>query len=210
MLAPQRLLGFAFASADLLIEISPAGVITFAIGAAEAISGTRDTQVIGQAWRDFIDERDWPLLQALFDGLGPGRRAGPVVVSLANHGGPDRAASLSAFCLPDNEGLVSCALSRAAPKTSHGLQDKAAFEVTTANLIEAAQQSGLELELALVEMEGLSSLRQDMDERAAQALEERLTGILLAQSHGGGAAARLGEDRYALIRQQGETADSLT
>lgn len=209
-LAPQRLLGFAFASADLLVEMSPAGVITVAIGAAEAISGSKDTQVIGKGWREFIDERDWPLLQALFDGLGPGRRAGPVVVSLANRGGPERAASLSAFCLPDNKGLVSCALSRAAPKASHGLQDKAAFEAATANLLESAQQSGLELELALVEMEGLTDLRNTMDETAAKVLEERLTGILLAQSHGGGSAAQLGADRYALIRQQGESADGLT
>lgn len=210
-LAPQRLLGFAFASADLLIEISPAGVITVAIGAAEAISGARETQVIGKAWRDFIDKRDWPLVQALFDGLGPGRRAGPVVVGLANKaGGQDRAASLSAFCLPDNGGVVSCALSRAAPKASHGLQDKASFEAATSNLIESAQQSGLELELALVEMEGLADLRGGMDEAAAQQLEERLTGILLAQSHGGGAAAKLDDERFALIRQQGESAEGLT
>ena len=35
-LAPQRLLGFAFASADLLLEMAPDGRIALAIGASEA------------------------------------------------------------------------------------------------------------------------------------------------------------------------------
>ena len=36
----HRLLGFAFASADLLLEIAPSGAIGFAVGAGEALSGS--------------------------------------------------------------------------------------------------------------------------------------------------------------------------
>ncbi|MDP3594488.1 MAG: EAL domain-containing protein, partial [Phenylobacterium sp.] len=64
-LGPQRLLGFAFASADLLLEITQDGQISFAIGASEALSGSAETALVGRAWRDFIDPRDQMMLAAL-------------------------------------------------------------------------------------------------------------------------------------------------
>lgn len=210
-LAPQRLLGFAFASSDLLLEVSKSGQIAVAIGASEALSGSAETELSGRAWRDFIDVRDRPMVQALFDGLTDGRRAGPIVVSLATPpGAPERAAGLSAFRLPGNDEAISCAFTRAAPKTNHGLHDKAAFETVTAALFETAKATGIELELALVEMGGLAGLRQKLNPEAAKAIEQRLAGALRAQSHGGAAAAELGPDRYALIRQQGESPELLS
>ena len=209
-IAPQRLLGFAFASADLLIEIAPDGRISLAMGASEALSGSSETDLSGRAWRDFIDVRDRPMLQALFDGLADGRRGGPIVVSLASDGGAERAASLSAFCLPANNGAISCVMSRATPKATHDLHDKATFESVAAALFETAKTTGVELELALVEMGGLEGLRKRLSPDAFKAIEQRLSGALRAQSHGGAAAADLGQDRYAVIRQQGESPESLT
>ncbi len=209
-IAPQRLLGFAFASADLLLELSPDGRITLAMGASEALSGNAETELTGRAWRDFVDVRDRPLMQALLDGLADGRRGGPVVVSLATENGRERAASLSAFCLPANHGAISCVMSRATPKTTHELHDKTAFEAVTSALFETAKATGVELELALVEMGGLEGLRKKLSPEAFKAIEQRLSGALRAQSHGGAAAADLGQDRYALVRQQGESPDNLT
>jgi EAL domain-containing protein (putative c-di-GMP-specific phosphodiesterase class I) len=211
-IAPHRLLGFAFASADLLLEVSKSGQIAFAIGASEALSGAPETELAGRAWRDFIDVRDRPMLQALFDGLADGRRGGPIVVTLAGgtSAGPERAASLQAFRLPGNDGAISCALSRAAPKSSHGLHSKDDFEAVTSALFETAKTTGQELELALVEMGGLSNLLQRVGPEASKALEQRIVGALRAQSHGGAAAADFGSDRYALIRQQGESTEGLT
>ena len=211
-IAPQRLLGFAFASADLLLEISTTGQIAFAIGASEALSGSPETELAGRAWRDFIDVRDRPMLQALFDGLTDGRRGGPIVITLAAgaNSGPERAAALQAFRLPGNDGAISCALTRAVAKSSHGLHGKNDFEAVTTALFETAKATGQELELALVEMGGLSNLLQKATPEAAKALEQRIVGALRAQSHGGAAAADFGSDRYALIRQQGESTEGLT
>lgn len=209
-LAPQRLLGFAFATSDLLIEISKTGRIAFAIGASEALSGNAETDLTGRDWRDFIDGRDRPMVQALFDGLADGRRGGPIVVTLATPGETEKAAALSAFRLPGNDGAISCAFTRAAPKSGHGLHDKTAFESVTAALFETAKTTGIELELALVEMGGLEGLRKKVGPEAAKAIEQRLVGALRAQSHGGAAAAELGPDRFALIRQQGEPPENLT
>ncbi|KQW70461.1 hypothetical protein ASE17_16340 [Phenylobacterium sp. Root77] len=208
-LAPQRLLGFAFASADLLLELAPDGRIGLAIGASEALSGSAETDLVGRAWRDFIDPRDRAMVDALLAGLKDGGRGGPIVVGLASDGGAERAAAMSAFKMPGNGGAVSCAFSRAAPKTSHDLHDKAAFEAAAGALIEAARATGQELEMAFLEFGGLAALRERVAPEAFLALEQRLIGGLRAQSHGGSAAASLGSDRFALVRQKGEGVDAL-
>lgn len=207
--APHRLLGFAFANADLLLEIAGDGQIAFAIGASEALSGSQETALVGRAWRDFIDPRDRAMVQALLDGLTEGKRAGPLVVSLASNGRGERAAAMSTFRLPANEGAISCTFSRAQPSQSHGLHDRSGLEAVTAALFETSKATGLELELALVEMGGLPALRKAIGPEAVSALEQRLAGVLRAQSHGGGAAADLGGDRYALVRHTGETGEIL-
>ena len=207
-LASHRLLGFAFANADLLIEIAPDGVIAFALGASQTLSGATEAKLVGRPWRDFIDPRDRPMVEALFDALDEGARAGPVVVALAEAGdGIDRAAAFSAFRLPDNNRAVSCTLSRCArPPLAAGpagLHDKAAFEAVTGDLFATAKASGLELELALIEMEGLTAAKRTMSPEQTQDSAQRFAGLLRAQSHGGAAAADLGADRFALVRQRG-------
>jgi EAL domain-containing protein (putative c-di-GMP-specific phosphodiesterase class I) len=205
----HRLLGFAFANADLLLEISPAGEIAFALGASEALSRASETELVGRAWRDFIEPADAPMIAALFDGLETGQRAGPVTVRLD---GGARAAAFSAFRLPGNGDAISCALARAsaaAAPPSGGLHDKAAFEQLASTLLQTARATGAELELALVELAGVTAARRNAPEAAREALEAKLSGVLRAQAHGGQAATELGDDRFALVRNRGEAAEAL-
>ncbi|HYD44081.1 MAG TPA: EAL domain-containing protein, partial [Phenylobacterium sp.] len=213
-LSPQRLLGFAFASADLLVEIDEAGKITLAVGAGEALAGAAETALVGRGWREFVDPADAPVIEALFQGLESAARRGPVVVKLAGAPGEaPKAAGFSACRLPYNVGAISCALTRAAPvKTNgrHGLHDAAGFEAAARVLFDTAASTGVELEMALIEMQGLTSARGRLDEAAAGAFDQRMSGALRAQSYGGSAAAGLGGDRYALVRQSGESVQALT
>ncbi|THD79267.1 MAG: EAL domain-containing protein [Phenylobacterium sp.] len=209
----HRLLGFAFANADLLLEIAPAGEIAFAIGAGEALSGSAEVQLIGRAWRDFILPLDQPMIEAMFDGLTAGQRSGPVLVRLAGDTeGPSRAAALSAFRLPENDGAISCALARAsaeAAEASGRLLDRESFEVLASALMETARSTGQELELALVELAGLTAAREKTLPADRGAFDARLTGVLRAEAHAGQAAAELGDDRFALVRNRGEAAEAL-
>jgi EAL domain-containing protein (putative c-di-GMP-specific phosphodiesterase class I) len=203
-LGSHRLLGFAFASADLLIEIDAAGRIAFALGASEALSGTGEANLVGQNWRAFVDTADHGMLQALFDGLD-GLRGGPVLMRLARGAsGVERAATLSACKLPQNGGAISCALTRAAWTlgATQDLHDRRGFEAAAASLFETARATGVELELALVELSGLSDARKRMSPQTSHAARQRLAGLLRAQSHGGFAAADLGADRFALVRNR--------
>ncbi len=208
-LKARRLLGFAFASADLLIEIGPDGEIAFALGASEALSGAAETEIAGRAWRDFIDPSDQRMLAMLIDGLEPGRRCSPVIVRLA---APERAASLTALRLPQNGGAISCALARARyePAQFAGrLPDRAAFEALTSDLMGITTGAVRELELALVELGGLSAARSEGSPEDREELDAGVAALLRAQSWGGAAATELENDRFALVRARGESPKAL-
>jgi EAL domain-containing protein (putative c-di-GMP-specific phosphodiesterase class I)/GGDEF domain-containing protein len=209
----HRLLGFAFASADLLLEITSEGTIAFALGASEAISGRLEPALIGKPWRVFVDAADQPMLEAVFEGLEVGQRAGPLVVRLVSGDGLPRAASFCAFRTPENDEALSCALSLADPEAAPPpaeLPDRRRFEELTATLLQTAQSTGAKLELAFIELAGLNAVRETTAPDARQALEIRLAGVLRAQAHGGQAATELGDDRFALVRNRGEGADALS
>lgn len=210
-LGSHRLLGFAFASADLLLEITSQGRIAVALGASEAISGNLEQALIGKPWRLFVDAADQPMLEALFDGLEAGQRGGPVIVRLASEDGVARAASFCVFRLPENAASLSCALSLADPEAAPPageLIDRKQFEELTTALLQKA--AGANLELTLIELAGLGAARENTAPAERQALEARLAGVLRAQAHGGQAATELGDDRFALVRSRGEAAGALT
>ncbi|HEY8616857.1 EAL domain-containing protein [Phenylobacterium sp.] len=208
-----RLLGFAFANADLLVEVGADKRIAFAMGASEVVSGAAEGDLKGRAWDDFIHPDDLPMVDALFEGLEDGSRAGPVVACLTKaKDRPQRAVSICAFRLPGNGGAVSCALSRAAPDAAPkagGLQDRDAFEAAAVELLRAAKASGADLELAMLDMEGLEAARKGASPAAREALDRTLSGALRAEAYGGAAATALGDERFALVRSRGEAMSAL-
>ena len=214
-IAPHRLLGFAFAIADLLLEVAPSGKIAFAVGAAAVLAGDGERQLIGQRFMDYIDPDDQDLVWALFNGAEGGQRQGPAVARLAVDGVKEQRAFAISICkLPQNDGAISCALTRAAaPKLGTGeggLHERGDFEGMTRTLFETARATGEELELSFVEMDGLTKAAKSLPAQTQTTLKSRIAGALRAQSHGGAAAAKLDEDRYALVRPAGESPEALT
>jgi EAL domain-containing protein (putative c-di-GMP-specific phosphodiesterase class I)/PAS domain-containing protein len=208
-IAPYRLLGLAFASADLLLELAPSGQIAFAVGAAAMIAGVGERDLMGRRLDDFVHEGDRDLIAALIDGVEGAGRQGPATVRLAD---ATRAIALSICRLPQNDGAVSCALSRAAPPMlgagPGGLHDRASFEAVTKTLFETARTNGEALELSFVEMDGLADAAAALTPERRSSLEGRIAGALRAQSKGGAAAAKFAEDRYALIRDASDADDA--
>lgn len=194
MSTPHRFLGFGFAAADLLIEIRLDGRVGFALGAGEAVLGVADTQLPNRSWRSLIDPADHPMIDALFAGLGDGGRVGPVVVGVEGLAG--RCASLTAIRLPQNQGVISCALARASARRGTGPQDREAFEARAAELLAGASQ---ELELAFVQLDGLAKSKADPTR-----LRALVAGALRAQAYLGEAPTAVGPEHYALVRARDE------
>ncbi len=208
---PRRLLGFAFASADLLVEIRD-GKIDMALGAAQRILGLNETALAGKVWRDLFIPTDQAVMDAIIACADDGARRGPVSVRLA--GDEQRHISVVMRALPENRGRISCALTSARPgaqkATSEGLHPRESFEDIAKGLFEAARVTGLELELAMVEFSGLGDKRASLPLAEAEALDIRVAGAVRAESLDGSAATRLSDDRFAVLRAKDDNIEGLT
>ena len=198
---PRRLLGLAFASADLLLEVENGRVI-LVLGAAQRIMGQNEHTLMGRTWRDLFTAADRPLMDSVVSALDDGFRRGPVTVRLA--GEPLRHVALTLRALPENGGRISVsATSAPAPAgdlDASGLRGRESFEDIARGLFEAARVTGLELELAMVDFSGLDAVRGQLSAREALALDMKLAGAVRAESHAGNLATQLSPERYALVR----------
>ncbi len=208
---PRRLLGLAFASADLLLEVED-GRVTLALGAAQRIMGQNERALMASAWRDLFAANDQALVDAVTGETGDGHRRGPITAQMASD--PPLHVALTLRALPDNGGRVSVSVTPApAPSgqmDEHGLRSREGFEDIARGLFEAARVTGLELELAMVDFTGLESARQQMTQPQVRALDAKLAGAVRAESHAGAMATRLSSERFALVRSKAEHPDDMT
>ena len=209
--ADQRaqFLGLAFAGADLAFEVDQGGVIRFAIGAVEQITGIGEIDFVGRSWDALVVESDGELLRSLLESLGPGERHGPMRVGLKprKDGGLTRFASLSVFRLPQNDGGVSCALSLGAPavqgefpRNAFGLLDRSTFNTAATAAVTEATRAGHPVALSLVQLEGLDGSMSALDPVAAEAARRKIGAAMRLESYGGVGASEIAPERYAFVR----------
>ncbi|WP_297506367.1 EAL domain-containing protein [uncultured Caulobacter sp.] len=209
-LDPRRLLGLAFASADLLVELQ-SGRVRLALGAAQRIMGVNEAELAGKVWSHLLHVDDQPLMEAMLNCADDGVRRGPIVLRLA--GEDDRHIRVILRALPENDGRVSCAVTAAQaagpPLAAGALHPRESFDDIAKGLFEAARVTGLELELAMVEFAGLGAMRGELSPNEAAALDVRVASAVRAESHGGSAATQLSPDRYALLRQRDDRPENM-
>jgi len=207
-----RLLGLAFAGADVVFELSLAGQVTFALGAVRQLTGCEPSKFVGSDWSDLVTDADTDLLVALLAGLKPGERRGPVKIALRPRQARSlaRHASLSLFRMTQRDANVSCALSLGAPATSNlmagqenGLIDREAFMAVVSKLIDEAASGGLPVHLDLVDLEGLGRSAAAMEPGSAEKLRRQVSATLRAESVDGLGATEMSPDRFALVRGVG-------
>lgn len=98
----DRFLAYAFASADLFIEISPNGKITFATGAVKSLTGIDPETLMGKKWLTIFEPKFHNLLIDLKKKARPGIRQGPFLVDLS-YDGMEKAAILTSVKIPQSK-----------------------------------------------------------------------------------------------------------
>lgn len=207
-----RYLGFAFASADLLLELDLEGRIAFAVGAAGRIANTDAADLIGRNWRELIAEDDHALVEAMFEGLQDGARRGPVSVDLKSKTETkSEVASLSACRLPQLAPSISVSMSinpmvqglfgNTAAPDNNKLHDVDSLNALAKGMWEVARGTGINVDVCLVEVKGLDAVMRQAPDDGTKALHN-IAGALRAGSFGGSSAAKLAQERFALLRDQ--------
>lgn len=197
----DRFVGFAFAAADLLIEIDDGDRILYAAGAAHRLCGCDADALPGRQLLDFIEADDRPMVRSLIRSIRLGGRFVPTAVRLA---GTDRPrAALGGCALPGTAATVQLALSdagRHAEPAAGGAAplSRDEFVAATEKLLRAHGED--QYKLSFVSVDGLQSLRDhvpDLGDGVVAAVERQL------QSGSGDVeiVGEVGAGRYGLVHR---------
>lgn len=205
----KRLLGFAFASSDLLLELDAKGSIVFGLGSGPSIDLSAES-FRGISLSHRVAPPSVEPLKALLKALRPGARSEPTDVLFLAGTGRMRRSTARFFLLPDLAPNVSCSVTWEGP--AYSLHDPAAPPALAPEAFLARAQQVMappaeprELAIAFVNVEGLAAAQGTGE--AGERLNARVEAALQAASVDGATAGKLGLEQFALIRDRSEEAD---
>jgi GGDEF domain-containing protein len=210
----DRHVAFAFAAADLLIEVGSDDIVVAAAGASHAVLGIDLDDLIGRPIVDFVTTPDQPLARRLLKHVATQYRLDPALIRLARADGTANGVLLGLCRLPDrgDAKFLSMALVPEALAPIARPRDEATGLLTSDSLHAAAQRltqddaAGAQ-QLQLVRLDGLSgAARQLPIDQAAMLLQE--VGAALRAASVGDVAGRLGDDAFGLVTKVGRDSNS--
>jgi len=206
----DRFVALAFCWADLLIELDEHGVVIYAAGSVEALTGHRSDGLVGHAIQDIVAAADRPLILELME---IARKRGRFETASLRVNNPDPNAlpmAVAGYRLDDLNGHFFIAMRRTgsvhgerasvtAPRDKDtGLRDGDAFiEMVTGQL--AAVGAGEERGMTLIALPGYAELQKRLADTVDRQLLAAVGACLRASSVDGHTAARLDADRYGLV-----------
>ena len=205
----DRHVAFAFAAADLLIEVGSDDIVVAAAGAGHALLGIDLDDLIGRPIVDFVTTPDQPLARRLLKHVATQYRLDPALIRLAHADGTANGVLLGLCRLPDrgDAKFLSMALVPKALAPIARPRDEATGLLTSDSLHAAAQRlthddaAGAQ-QLQLVQLDGLSGVaRQLPADQAAMLMQE--IGAALRAASVGDVAGRLGDDAFGLVAKVG-------
>lgn len=211
---------FAFAAADLLVEVDADGGIAFTVGAAMALAGRPARLLSGQKLSSLFIANDADRVARALSRIDKGDRVRHLILHIAgNDGASPKPVALSGYRHPHRDGARLVALSHAAnldvPADAHdpvtGLLDKDNFtDLARRILTEAASEEADDAyRLTLLEVPQVEMVRAEAGPVAADEFMAELGDRLRACSVGGDAAGELGDNRYGLIHTPALTTEAI-
>lgn len=210
----DRFVAFAFAAADLLLEIDAGYRICFASGASLSLTRHAAEDLVGRSVLDLVAPRERPMVRILLQSLVKGGRLSPVPVQLVNDGS---AAVLGACRLPTQHDYFYVAFSLPVPTVV--VDDRAVHRDPESGLFEkeaftrlATERLGGErpAKLTVLNMSGLEALRARIDGEVSEGLMAAVGRHLRTRSAGGDSAGRLGDERFGLLHDGPLDAEALS
>lgn len=193
MIEPTRLLGFSFASADLLFEVDRDGRILFAIGATSGFANGK--ALVGRPGAELFKDGEGARFKIIVRGLAPGDRAGPLPMTLCC----GTKGTLALCYLPQNGDRISCTLVRPGKRgrLSEGLDTQTGLSDRDAFINAAIASAGTTAGLALVNVPELSNVCAQLPVAESQALLARIGENI--KSIGGSAAGRISKTGFGVV-----------
>ena len=208
----DRFVAFAFAAADLLIELDAKRRIVFATGAAQSLIGLAAAKLAGRHFLDLFPPTDQSFATRVLDGLTEAERIEPVAIALARPDGGTTRVWLGGCRFGGNESNYFLAVSHLITPLSAEAEGGRDPETRLLDadalpdvLKRVSQSSGGDepVALTMLHLDGLSALQQRLGDQRRSELMSEIGAVLRLNSSGGDAAAQISDTGFALVQRPG-------
>lgn len=200
----DRFIAFAFAGADLLLEIDSDGIIGFSTGAGEAMYGLSDNDMMGRSLSEFIFPRDRKRFDDCLLRLKNTSRLDHTPFTLMGSGGAVTRMRLAGIRLPHLPNTFHLVLSRIPPmasveveRISGEIDHKSLFIDMVRGRLNEANRIGTDYTLTLFDLSG-SNLRA-LDPKVAQSFLSTMHNTIEECSLRGASSGSLSSTSFGLV-----------
>jgi len=211
----DRFIGFAFASADLLLELTGDLRIACSGGATHSLLGLDAKRANGQSLLQFLSPLETSLADPAIRKLAPGERQKDMTLTLRRADGRASPVSGSVYrSLSPGQAQYFLALtSRPQPAAepvpqprdrTTGLIEAVGFADATARALRSAREAGQSARLTLVQICGEAELNRLLGRERSQALLSEIGAQLRKHAMVPDGAAQLGDGRFSIAQLDGD------
>lgn len=206
----DRFVALAFCNADLLVELDPSGVITFAAGATKVFTGRSPKELQGVRINELIHESDLRTLDRLLRDARAGTRIDDAPITIVAPGGQPMVLTISGFHMADLGGhtylsfRVKAARSEFSDENSVRVEgsevyDKSSFAEAATRALASSEENGVDRKLTMIELGDYDELRERLSDEAQAELSATMGSLFRASSVDGDLAGQIDPNRFGLI-----------
>ena len=206
----DRFVALAFCSADLLVELDKAGVITFAAGATNVFTGRSPDELKGLRINDLVHESDLRKLDRLLRDARAGTRIDDAHITLVTAAGHPMMLNTSGFHMSDLGGHTYLAFRVKTTSSEYAdedavrvegmeVYDRTSFAEAATRALSDAGANGEERKLTMIELGDYNELRERLTEEAQTELSATMGSLFRASSVDGDLAGQIDENRFGLV-----------
>jgi EAL domain-containing protein (putative c-di-GMP-specific phosphodiesterase class I)/GGDEF domain-containing protein len=213
----DRSVAFAFAAADLLVQLDCEWRVRFASGAAQTLLGTAAPALPGRDFREFVDLADQAYFERLLSMLVTRGRIDAVTLQLRRTDGRLLRVTLGGCCFggkaPDfylsltkHNNVVGTDDRDRDPQTR--LLSPESFTAAAARIARASHDPAGN-QMVMLHVDGLTRLEDGLSDPARLQLRSEIAGLLRSASSGGDVAAQLDRETFSVVQTKGADAAEL-
>ena len=191
----DRYLAFAFAAADLLVEVGTNGIIAFAVGAFKARFGLSPEQLVNTKLTQLFITADHPALELALATTAIRGRLPPLVLRLADTASTPMV--LSGLAIPNAPGRICFTIGRLPALPSPVPEPPRS--VPFGRMAEERLHAGEAGALSLLELAGWAATQEALPAETHRSLQAEVMEVLCRLGGPGAVAGELGSGRYGVL-----------
>jgi PAS domain S-box-containing protein len=200
---------FAFASADILIEVDEGGIIVFAEGAITGLLGCSSAYLTGQSFMDIVSPHHHKRVDNMFNSMKHLSRVDAVSLSLLNNLNESVPFKLSGIHIAHKGERFYLSLRLESEMQSltdldlrdpaSGMLEKDTFAIRAGENIKKAAERGEALEITVFDFPGLKDMLDALSSQQSKQLMHAIGDYLKTKSVGGDTAGVIDRESYSII-----------